>query len=96
MKQKNVFAEGELFHVCNKSIANYGIYKDFDNSRRFYQALHYFNNHNYDVNLSKFLKKNGDYNPQILDFDKDSYIKFISYCIMPDHYQLKITNSFYM
>ena len=88
MSRKNFFAEGEFFHVFNKSIANYGIYKDLNNSQRFYQALNYYNNHSYGASLSKYLMKDRDYNPQILDYDKNSYIKFISYCIMPDHYHL--------
>lgn len=85
-----MFVDGEIFHICNKSIANYGIFKDLDNCRRFYQALHYYNNHNYGSSLSKYLKKHPDYSPQILDFDKSSYLKFLSYCIMPDHYHLVV------
>ena len=90
MRRENFFSEREIFHVFNKSIANYGIFKDLDNPRRFIQALDYYNNHNYDKNLGNYLKKHHDYRPQLLDFDKNSFIKFISYCVMPDHYHLVI------
>ncbi len=90
MDERNIFAKGEIFHICNKSIANYGIFKDLDNCQRFVQALDYYNNHNYDKNLGKYLKKHDDYRPQLLDLDKNSFVKFISYCVMPDHYHLVI------
>lgn len=90
MNRRNIFEQGEIFHICNKSIANYGIFKDLNNCQRFIQALDFQNGHKYDKNLASYLKRHKDYSPQLLDFDKNSLIKFISYCIMPDHYHLVI------
>lgn len=90
MERIKSFTEGEIYHICNKSIANFGIFKDPDNCRRFIQTLDYYNGRNYDKNLSIFLRKHPDYNPQLLDFDKNCYFKFLSYCIMPDHYHLVV------
>src|SRR3989344_3711778 len=90
MNRGNIFTQGEIFHIFNKSIAKYGIFKDLNNCQRFIQALDYYNNHNYGTNLGNYLKKNKNYFPQLLDIDKISFLKFISYCVMPDHYHLVI------
>src|SRR3989338_7070030 len=88
MQEKNVFAKGEIFHVFNKSVANFGIFKDSNNSMRFYRALSYYNSSSVKVNLGTFLKKSRDYHPKLLLPEKDSLIKMISYIFMSDHYHL--------
>ena len=37
------FVNGEIYHVFNKSIASYGIFKDINNGERFLEALDYYN-----------------------------------------------------
>ena len=86
--RKYLFLEGEIFHVFNKSISNFGILNKPENCLRFIQALGHYNNLSLRINLGNFLKKNRDYSPDLL-LDKDvANIKFISYCLMPDHYHL--------
>jgi putative transposase len=68
MRRKEKFSSGEIFHVFNKSIANFGIFKDLENGWRFIEVLDYYNNRLIDKSFSD--------------------VKFISYCIMPDHYHL--------
>lgn len=80
------FKEDKMFHVFNKSIANYGIFKDFDNSHRFVQALGYYNNFDTKINLAKFLIKNSEFSPNLLLPKENLLTKFIAFCIMPDHY----------
>jgi putative transposase len=84
------FPAGEIFHVFNRSIAKFGIFRNFDNSLRFYQALDYYNNQNIKNNLGKFLLKNKNYYPQLLISEEEILIKFLAYCIMPDHYHLLV------
>lgn len=84
------FPEGEIFHICNKSIANYPIFKDLDNSFRFIQILDFYNDQNIQTSLSSFLKKNSSYSPKLLQIKENCLIKFLTYCIMPDHYHLLI------
>ncbi|OGK23241.1 hypothetical protein A3A46_04510 [Candidatus Roizmanbacteria bacterium RIFCSPLOWO2_01_FULL_37_13] len=88
---KKKFAKGEIFHVFNKSIANYGIFNDLENSRRFIDTLFYYNNKLEDESFSKFLKRKENYHAENLLIAKDfPYIKFLCYCIMPDHYHLLV------
>lgn len=86
---KKIF-EGDIVHVFNKSIANYGIFNNQDNSNRFIQILDYYNNLDYKVNLATYLKNNPDYSPQLLNNKEKPLIKFLAYCIMPDHYHLLV------
>jgi len=88
---KKKFAKGEIFHVFNKSIANYRIFNDLDNSRRFIDTLYYYNNKLIDESFSKFLKKKENYHAENLLIPEDfPYIEFLCYCIMPDHYHLLV------
>jgi len=84
------FPVNEIFHFCNKSIANYPIFKDLNNSFRFIQILDFYNNLSIQTSLSTFLKTNLDYSPKLLRIKENGLIKFLAYCIMPDHYHLLI------
>ena len=84
------FPEGKIYHVFNKSIANYPIFKDLNNSQRFIQVLDYYNNLLVQSNLGNYLKTNKNYSPELLTVKDDRLIKFLAYCIMPDHYHLLI------
>lgn len=90
MKRK-IFKVGDFYHIFNKSIANFNIFRDEKACLRFIQALSYYNNFfSPKFNLGKFLELKKEYNP-ILVFPQDNAIvKFISYCLMPDHYHLLI------
>ncbi|KKP87085.1 MAG: hypothetical protein UR89_C0007G0004 [Candidatus Roizmanbacteria bacterium GW2011_GWA2_35_8] len=88
MHKKRRFLEGEIYHVFNRSIARYGIFSNLDNGLRFVQTLDYYNNPINVINLGTFLKKNKEYSPDIIFFNKNNNVKYISYCIMPDHYHL--------
>lgn len=99
MKREKL-AEGEIFHLCNKSIANFGIFKDIDNGFRFLHILEYYNDLSVTLSFSDFLNINRKYLYKNLLIQKEKpYVKFLAYCIMPDHYHLlvkifsaKITN----
>lgn len=86
MRRKDKFAEGEIYHIFNKSISNYGIFKDFNNSQRFINVVEYYNSHLITKSFSQFIIRK-KYNYQNIIYPKDfTYIKILSYCIMPDHY----------
>lgn len=82
--------DGCFYHVFNKSIANFGIFKNSNNALRFIEILDYYNN----INLKKrysLVKKRKKYKYEnILYVKEDSVCKFLAYCIMPDHYHLLI------
>ena len=87
-RRKNLFKVGTFWHLCNKSIANYGIFKDPINAQRFIETLDYYNSIDYKVKYS-LAKENKLYNYQNLLIPKNSsIIKVLTYSIMPDHYHL--------
>ncbi len=89
MIQKRIFKTGNYYHICNKSIANYGIFSNDTNKNRFLICLDYYNNINRKESLSIFLRKN-TYTPFLLRKCNDQVIKIIAYCIMDDHYHLLV------
>lgn len=83
-------AEG-YFHIFNKSIANYGIFKDPNNCQRFLEILEYYNNTSVCLSFSTFLKKQEkDDFVGLLYPKQNSLLKFVSFCIMPDHYHILV------
>ncbi len=89
MFKKRIFKEGYFYHICNKSIANYGIFTNDSNKERFLTCLDYYNNLSYDKSLSVFLRKNV-FTPILLREKKNQVVKIFAYCIMDDHYHLLI------
>jgi len=84
------FYQGEIYHVFNKSIANYRIYKDTYNAQRFLDTLNYYNSRNDIKSFSQFLLDNPNYQRTDILENVTSRIKFLVYCIMPDHYHLLV------
>jgi len=95
MRRKDKFAEGEIYHVFNKSISNYGIFKDLDNSQRFLNIFEYYNNSLMLKSFSDFTKGKIFSYQNIIYPLENSNCKVLTYCIMPDHYHflLKILNN---
>lgn len=86
MRRKDKFIEGEIYHIFNKSISNYGIFKNLDNSQRFINVFEYYNNHFVTKSYSQFIiRKKFDYKNIIYPVG-NTHCKILSYCIMPDHY----------
>jgi len=91
MRQTNKFLKGSIFHICNKSIANFGIFKDKVNIRRVIYTLDYYNSHKTVESLSDFLSKKRNRSIKVdLLSNKKRILKFIAYCIMPDHYHILV------
>ncbi|MBI2052028.1 transposase [Candidatus Roizmanbacteria bacterium] len=91
--ERTVLKSGEAYHIFNKSIANYRIFSDERNCRRFMLILSYYNDINVERRLSDFLKCNKGYNykpPPLFQSKRNQIVKFIAYCIMPDHYHLEV------
>ncbi len=84
------FYLNNIYHVFNKSIANYPIFKSDENSIRFLKTLDYYNNENIIINLSRFLENNSDFTPNLFKINENSLVKILGYCIMPDHYHILV------
>lgn len=90
MYKKNIFIKGQIFHICNKSIVNYGIFRDPKNAERFIKGLNYYNSSKKKLNLALHLRSevNKQKKVNLLVSKAKRVVKIISYCIMPDHYHL--------
>ncbi len=91
MKKRKNFYQGEIYHVFNKSIANYKIFGSFDKREAFIKRLYYYNSSLIKESFSKYIEKNNDYQiDNLLIPQENSYVKFLAYCLMPDHYHLLV------
>jgi len=89
--QEKKFKNGCYYHVFNKSISNYGIFKNNYNSQRFLGTLDYYNNSDKKKKFSLAIRDNNyKYNDLIFNLFNNPIVKFLTYCIMPDHYHLLI------
>ncbi|OGK30363.1 hypothetical protein A3F29_02865 [Candidatus Roizmanbacteria bacterium RIFCSPHIGHO2_12_FULL_33_9] len=86
------FKQGQVFHICNKSIANYGIYQDHKNIIRFKNAICFYNSQDRTESLADNLNKhkNKSLKVNLLQTNINKILKIIAYCIMPDHYHLLV------
>lgn len=87
MRRVEKFVNGDIFHVFNKSIAHFKILDNLANAQRFLEVSDYYNNNNVKLSFSEYLRRNKKYDHENILFPKKfSFMKFIAYCIMPDHY----------
>lgn len=84
------FNKNYYYHLFNKSIANFGIFTNNKGVERFIKILDYYNNFDKKISFSLFLRKNIKVKNNLLLLRENSIVKFISFCIMPDHYHLLI------
>lgn len=79
-------------HIFNKSISGYQIFKNPINCQRFYNLLGYYNNKQIQTSYSHYIIQNPQYKITSLysQNNNQSYVIFISYCLMPDHYHLLV------
>ncbi|MCX6731956.1 MAG: transposase [Candidatus Roizmanbacteria bacterium] len=89
------FSTGEIFHICNKSISNYDIFRNEKLLNRFLLTINYYNNIELKISLSRALRTKL-YLPNIFFRANENIIYILAFCIMPDHYHLlvKINNQY--
>lgn len=88
--KKNYYKKGEFFHIFNKSIATFLIFKNKKTINRFLQALDFYNSITRRKSLSEYLNTTYGFIPNLLIPKENSIVKIIAYCIMPDHYHLLV------
>jgi len=89
MNKPRIFPREEIFHICNKSISNYKIFRTEKYIRRFITTINYYNNLKVNISLSKAIKKPLDMT-YIMSNDSNRIFSLLAYCIMPDHYHLLV------
>lgn len=86
--RKDKLVQGEIYHICNKSIANFGIFKDPVNAERYIKLLDYYNTLPHPRRFSHATNAERKHAVNLLTPKENSIVKFICYCIMPDHYHI--------
>ena len=91
MRRKEIIVPNQIYHVCNKSISNFRIFKYKENVERFLYSLDYYNQNRFNKRFSYYLKTNKYlYKNILINLNPSFNVKVIAYCIMPDHYHLLI------
>ncbi len=94
MRRKEALANGEIYHVFNRSIADYKVFNDENDFLRIKRLLQYFRLENMSIKFSHFIdqdrvKENGfeEYLSATCQ-DKEAIVQIITYCVMPTHLHL--------
>ncbi len=83
--RKNLLANGEIYHIFNKSIAGYKIFNTDKDYERFIEELIFYKQGKRDLKFSKF----GKYSNNLEDMAcKKDIVSIIAYAIMPTHFHL--------
>ena len=90
MRRKEKFREGKIYHIVNRSIAGFNIFKDWNNCQKFIDILEYYNNEKNQISFSKYLTKHKYQYKDLLVLPEFPCVKFIAFNIMPTHYHLVI------
>lgn len=86
-----VFYNDGFYHIFNKSIANFEIFKSKQDNERFLNVIDYYNSSTAKKSYSNYLSIHKKYEfENLLVPRKNKLIKFISYCIMPSHYHFLV------
>lgn len=94
MRRREALAIGEIYHVCNKTIAGYKIFNYAQDYFRMKQMLLYYRLASTPGQFSNFLKlckikKDGFFEHlEALREDNADVVQIIAYCVMPTHIHL--------
>jgi len=84
------FVAEEIYHICNKSIANFGIFSDLDNAQRFITTLEHYNCTTRPERLSYAIRNHSIQKRNIIYPKVNALVKFLAFIIMPDHYHILV------
>ncbi len=87
MNINRIFYEGNIYHIFNKSISNYQIFRSDSLASHYKTTLNYYNSVTKKLCFSKALKKPLKL-PHIINRGSGNIVFLLAYCIMPDHYHL--------
>lgn len=88
MQNRLKFYSNQFYHVCNKSISNYSIFRKRLFVQRFLDVVDYYNTKELVQNFGKTKQLKELLLPGLLTTNDERIIDLYAYCIMPDHYHL--------
>jgi putative transposase len=92
--RKNPLETGKIYHILNKSIADFIIFDGKSDFCRMLETIKYYQIKNQSIKLSRSLELKSKYKegkanrPSDLSGNKENLVKIIAYCIMPTHLHL--------
>lgn len=96
MKRKNPLVSGEVYHIFNRSIANYKIFNDNLDYLRMFYLINYFQVKELPCKFTNFInlkqvRQKGFFDYfNLLTRDSEKLIQLVAYCFMPTHIHLII------
>lgn len=88
--RKIPLVEGEIYHVFNKSIADYEVFKDHADYERMWQTLSYYKIKDAPCKFSLIKKSMGSEKnwPIHVHANSERIVQIIAYCLMPTHFHI--------
>jgi putative transposase len=90
--RKEKLVNGKVYHILNKSIAGFEIFKDGMHCSRIIKVIRYYQKEKPLVRFSDFIKtdktKQNKYPAKVFSPSRESLVEIIAYCIMPTHFHL--------
>jgi putative transposase len=89
--RKDSLAVGEIYHIFNKSIAEFKIFNNVSEFSRMLRAIRYYQREKPQVKFSRFIqlpKNKQDLEINISLSNEKKLVEIIAYCLMPTHLHL--------
>lgn len=85
LTRKTPLVEEEVYHIFNKSIADFKIFNTDSDFLRMKRVITYYQKEKASVSFSNFIRTKNNF---LLQHDKEKRVDIIAYCIMPTHIHL--------
>ncbi|MEK7142647.1 MAG: transposase [Patescibacteria group bacterium] len=88
-----LLVNGEVYHIFNRSIADFVIFNDSDEYERMWQLIKYYQTEN-ELKYSVFIRSKRVEKEDFNNFfnsiiqNKEKIVQIIAYCLMPTHFHL--------
>lgn len=93
MNRKDIFSEGEFYHLYNRGVEKRDIFSSDADHKRWLSILKHFNDETPAEHVSKRLKfsdKNSEVAPRNFSEEKIALVDILAYCLVPNHYHLLV------
>lgn len=93
MKRKIPLVNGEVYHILNRSIAEYKIFNSKEDYLRMEQVMKYYqikldHKYSYFITLNGVVKDGFNNYFEEVAKDEENFVQIIAYCLMPTHLHL--------
>jgi len=79
---------GEVYHIYNKSIAEFKIFNRNSHFTRIINAIRYYQSVKQDLSFSNFVRRSPKNLGTHISIDNKKLVEIIAYCVMPTHLHL--------